>query len=479
MLQQPPSFEHLAGEYEAFVVLYYDDPVGFVREVLGAEPDEWQAQLLRWIAEGERRISVVSGHGVGKTTALAWAIVWHATTRFPQKTACTAPTEAQLFNALAAETKTWFRKTPDYVQILFEITRDKIYLKAAEDESFVTFKTSRPETPEALAGIHSTHVLLIGDEASGIHEKVFEAASGSMSGHEACTVLAGNPVRTSGLFFDTHHDLRFNWKTLRVSCLTSPRVSKDFVEDMKIRYGEESNAFRVRVLGLFPKGDDNTIIPIELVDGALVRDVMAAPVKRVWGVDCARFGSDRSALCIRQGNAQLGEIEWWSGLDTMQLVGRIKHKWDNTPEKERPELICVDVIGIGAGVVDRLRELRLPVMGINVSESAAMKEEYHLLRTELWFLARDWFAKRDCKIDDKTLAKELVAVQYDYTSSGKLIAESKDDMKKRGVRSPDIADAFVLTFAAPAIAATHGSGGTGKRWDQPLGRSIVGHDEVA
>jgi phage terminase large subunit len=148
-----------------FVKLYDRNPVLFVREVLGAEPDPEQQQVLNWVATGERRISVRSGHGVGKTTVLAWLIVWFACTRVPQKTVCTAPTSGQLFDALAAETKTWFRKLPPVIADLFDIQTEQIRLKSAPQESFIAFRTSKVETPEAMAGVHSDNVLLIGDEA--------------------------------------------------------------------------------------------------------------------------------------------------------------------------------------------------------------------------------------------------------------------------------------------------------------------------
>lgn len=444
-----------------------------VREVLGGDPDEHQRRALRAACAGERRISLRSGHGVGKSTVLAWCIVCHALTRFPQKVVCTAPTSAQLFDALAAETKAQFKKLPPALLQLFDIKTDSITLLAAPDESFVSFRTSRPEMPEALAGVHSEHVLLVGDEASGIPEPVFEAAAGSMSGHNATTILAGNAVRTSGLFFDTHHKLAHLWLTIHISCVGHPRISPDYVRDMAERYGEDSNPYRVRVLGEFPRADDDTVIPFELVESAKQRDVTAAAVRPVWGVDCARFGSDRSALCRRRGNVQEGPVKHWQGLDTMQLTGRVKAAWDAAPESERPEWICVDVIGLGAGVVDRLRELGLPVRGINVSESPALGDKYRNLRSELWFNARDWFAARDSRLEDAALGGELVAPKYTFTSNGKMQVESKDDMKKRGLRSPDLADAFVLTFAVTATSALHGSSQRAG-WNKPLKRAIGG-----
>lgn len=436
--------------------------------MLGADPDEKQEEVLRAVQNGERRISARSGHGVGKTTALAWCIICHCLTRFPQKTVATAPTAKQLFEALAAETKAWFKKLPPELLQLFDIKSESIHLASAPEESFVSFRTSNPETPEALAGVHSENVLLIADEASGIPEQVFEAAFGSMSGHNATTLLAGNPVRVSGLFFDTHHKLHDLWHTIHISCVGHPRITQDFLDDAARRYGIDSNAYRVRVLGEFPKGDDDTVIPLELVVAAYHRDVKPLLVKDIWGLDCGRYGNDPSALAVRRGNFLREPVTEWKGLSTMELVGRINERWKNTLPSERPTDINVDVIGIGAGVVDRLIELGLPARGINVSEAPSMTEQYLNLRAELWFRGRDWLEKRDCSLngDEKTGA-ELVGPRYKYTSSAKRQVESKDDMKKRGMPSPNRADAFLLTLASEAISASEGPN-TRSSWTKPL-----------
>jgi phage terminase large subunit len=459
--------------FKDFLARYAHDSVLFVREVWGVEPDPEQREALEEYDRRGRRISIRSGHGVGKTTLLAWMAIHHILTRFPQKTVATAPTSSQLFDALAAELFGWINKLPAKLKALLDVKSDRVELLAAPDESFISFRTSRAEQPEALAGVHSENVLLIGDEASGIPDPIFEAAAGSMSGHNATTILAGNPVRSSGLFYDTHHKLRDQWYTIRISCETSPRVSQDYVEDMKRRYGERSNAYRVRVLGEFPLADDDTVIPFELMEAALKRDVKPLAVRPVWGVDCARFGQDRSAIAKRKGNHLLEPVRAFHSLDTMELVGRIKAEWDMTPPSERPEDICVDVIGIGAGVVDRLRELKLPAVGINVSESPAMGDRFRNLRAELWWKGREWLAKRDSNMaGDEALGAELIAVKYKFTSNGKIQIEAKEDIKKRGLPSPDLADAFMLTFARDATAAA----GVGPRraWSEPISRPLKG-----
>ena len=446
----------------------------FVKDVLQVHPDPWQAEFLSHIAGGERKISVRSGHGTGKSTAASWAMVWYLTTRFPCKIVVTAPTSSQLFDALFAELKSWIRNLPPYVGELFEVTSDRVVLKAAPSEAFISARTARAETPEALAGVHSQNVLLVCDEASGIDEKVFEAASGSMSGHSATTVLLGNPTRSSGLFYDTHHRVKADWKTMHVSCLKSPRVSDEFVREMEVKYGAESNQFRVRVLGEFPLKEDNTVISADTVQSAQKRDIESDPdTVPIWGLDVARFGADSSVLAIRHGNA-ITELISWKGLSLMELTGRVVDKFNNLIPRQRPTEILVDSIGLGAGVVDRLQELDLPVRGINVGEASSMSGTYLNLRAELWFKLKDWLAAKDCKLPvDSALFSELVSPRYQFTSSGKMKIESKDEMRKRGLPSPDKADAICLTLASDAATATFGSKHS-VQWKKPLKRAVKG-----
>ena len=459
----------------AFVRRYRDDPEGFVREVLKCEPDDWQAQFLRWTCEGERRISVASGHGPGKSCVASWAMLWYALTRYPVKVVVTAPTSSQLYDALFAELKHWVQELPEALSTLLNVKGDRVELVADPNAAFISARTSRAEQPEALQGVHSENVMLVADEASGVPEAVFEAASGSMSGHNATTILLGNPTKSSGLFYETHHRLSGLWKTMTVSCFDSPRVSAEYIQEQKDRYGEDSNAYRVRVLGKFPRKDDDTVIPLDLVEAAMTRDVVASPTARpVWGLDVARFGSDSSALIKRTTNVVPASARVWKGLDLMQLCGAVKSEYDSLTPEERPDEILVDSIGVGAGVTDRLRELGMPARGVNASESPAMKETYHNLRTELWYLALAWLQSLQAKLpkDDDLLA-ELVGPKYKFTSSGKLLLESKEDMKRRGLPSPNRADALVLTFAGDAAVATYGIA-AGKGWNKPIRRHIPG-----
>lgn len=443
---------------EEFTAAYYDDPVRFVREMLGADPFPYQEEFLRALASGERKMSVKSGHGTGKSTTASWAMLWFLLLRYPVKVVVTAPTSSQLFDAMFAELKRWINELPKELQELLNVKSDRVELARAPAEAFISCRTARAETPEALAGVHSDNVLLVIDESSGVPEQVFEAAAGSMSGHNATTLMLSNPTRSSGTFFESHNRMKSSWWTRTWSCIDSPLVSDEFVKEMELRYGDTSNAFRVRVLGEFPLSDDNTIIPFHLVEAAQHRDVVISeetPV--VWGLDVARFGSDATALCKRQGPV-VTELRSWRGLDLMQTTGRVVAEYEALAPSKRPSEILVDSIGVGSGVVDRLRELNLPVRGINVAESPSMGDTYMNLRSELWFKCKAWLEDRSCKLpkDDQLIA-ELTAIRYSFTSSGKMKAESKDEMRRRGVGSPDLADALCLTMASDAATAQSGS----------------------
>ncbi len=458
--------------FEEFVEAYADDPVRFVREMLGAEPFDYQQEFLEALAKGTRKMSVKSGHGTGKSTTASWAMLWFLLLRFPNKVVVTAPTSSQLFDAMYAECRRWVNELPKEIQQLLNVKSDRIELVSAPSEAFISCRTARAETPEALAGVHSDHVLLIVDEASGVPEQVFEAAAGSMSGHSATTLMLSNPTRSSGTFFESHNRMADSWWTRTWSCIDSPLVSDEFVDEMRLRYGEESNAFRVRVLGQWPLADDNTIIPFHLVESAQHRDVeVYEDSKIVWGLDVARFGNDATALCKRQGSV-ITEVRSWRGLDLMQTCGRVVAEYNALPPSKRPTEVLVDSIGLGSGVVDRLRELDLPVRGINVSESPSMGDTYMNLRSELWFKAKAFLEERGCKIPkDDQLLSELTSVRYSFTSSGKMKAESKDEMRKRGLGSPDLADAFCLCMASDAATAQSGSFQT---WRGELRRNLQG-----
>jgi phage terminase large subunit len=429
-------------------------PALYAQEVLGAKPTDQQWEASRAIVK-KRRVSIRSGHGTGKSTFMAWCVLWFLSCYFPAKVPATAPTSHQLEDVLWSEIAKWHRKLSERYPALgasFEWTAGAFRMKSAPNESFSVARTSRPERPEALQGFHSEHILFLIDEASGVSDNVFEVAEGALSTDGAFVVMAANPTRQSGYFFDSHHKMRASWAALHWDGELSPMVSRAYIENMAKKYGRTSSVFKVRVKGDFVSAPDG-VISLELCESARIRDVAvvsSAPV--IWGVDVARFGDDSNALAKRKGNHQLAPIREWWGVDTMVTTGIVKAEWDATPVDQRPVAINVDVIGIGAGVVDRLNEMHLPVVGINVAESEAVNDnaerQFNRLRDELWWKGREWLEAKDCKFadDDDTIA-ELTVPTYSILSNGLIKVEGKDEMKKRGVKSPNRADSWLLTFA--------------------------------
>lgn len=443
-----------------------DDPYIFATGVMGILPagsapdgerpilEAWQDEFLRNFSTSPRH-TVRAGHGVGKGFILGILANWFPLTHYDSKCVITANSQDQLRDNNWPELRKVHRLLPEALRNQLQIDEERLFIKAEPEMAFVVRRTASRHNPEALQGVHAKHVLYLIDEASGIAEIVFEVAQGSLSTEGAIAVLMSNPTRASGFFHDTHTLLRGRWKTWRVSSEDVPRA-RGHIEDIIAKYGKDSNKYRVRVLGEFPTADDDTVIPLELVEAAVGRQVKVLDYKPTWGVDVARFGDDRTVLVKRQANALLEKPIVWKNLDTTQVAARVKAEYDRTPAPDRPSEILVDVIGYGAGVLDQLRNIcgfkgggTAQARGINVAESAPNSEEYHRLRDELWFKGRAWFAAKDCTIPAGCdgLIAELTTPTYDFSVQGKKVVESKADAKKRGLMSPDEADALLLTFA--------------------------------
>lgn len=423
------------------------------RETSPNGPELWQGNFLKDVArarvEGKRRFSIRAGHGVGKTTVEAWLILHFVLFHRNLKVPVTANSQDQLRDVVWAEVARWHRELPEFLKGMIEITGERVVVKADPEGAFAVARTARPERPEALQGFHAETLAFFIEEASGIDDIIFETAGGALSSDHSWVFMFANPTRTSGYFYRSHHENAGSWRTYHIPCWMSSRVSPSYAEEIEREYGADSNVYRVRVAGEFPLTEDDSVIPLGLIEAAIERDVAPSEAGIVWGLDVARFGDDTTALAKRRGNTLLEPIREWRKFDLMQTCGVIAKEWSETPIGLQPAAINVDVIGLGAGVVDRLRELGLPVRGVNVGESpASAPERFMRLRDELWWKTRDWFESRAVTMpQDNALKAELVSPKYKLESSGKIKIESKDDMKKRGLKSPNKADALCLTFA--------------------------------
>lgn len=447
------------------------DPYLFATGVLGFLPagstyvedgpfvlEQWQEDVLKGFFIGpdgktpttDARHSIRAGHGVGKTLILGILALWWPLTRYDSKCVVTGNSQDQLRDVTWPEIRKVASFLPPELRSQIEIDQERLYIRAAPEMAFVVRRTASKSNPEAMQGFHAKYLLFLIEEASGIEDIVFEVAQGALSTAGASAVMVANPTRNNGFFYETHHKLRHRWRCWRVSSADVPRA-RGHIQDVIDAYGLDSNKYRVRVLGEFPTAGDDVVIPLEWIEAAIDRDVHTPDYIPIWGVDVARFGDDNSALAKRQANKLLEPVKIWKNKNLMQLCGLIHQEYVATHEDLQPKEILVDVIGLGAGVVDRLQELGLPVRGINVGESSSVGDRCMRLRDELWFAARSWFEAKDCCMPrDELLVSELSAPTYDYHSSGRIVVESKKDLKERIGKSPDAADAFNLTFAGMA-----------------------------
>jgi phage terminase large subunit len=474
---------------EQWVDRYAMQPLLYVQEVHGVDPDPCQLEIIEAYRRAiqpnatpkEKRISIVSGHGVGKSAALSWIADHHQTFFFPQRVAMTAPTGKQMFDVLYNEVVMWMKRKPKEIFELHEVKSDVIELKAAPEDSFLTAKTASIEKPEALSGVHSDHVLLLIDEASAVSDVIFENAAGSLSGHNCIVIMASNGTRSSGYFYDSHHKMKDYWTTFSFSCEDSPRVSKDWIAMMAAKYGRESNVFRVRVLGQFPRADEDTIIPREVIENAQLREIVPDPkVAPVWGL--MPGWRSRAVLAKRRGRVLLEAPKTYGGYEASQIVAAVQHEWLTTAPGDRPADIIVHAIGEGGIIADRLRALGLPARSINIAEHPAMKGQFPDLRTELWFDMKAWFMARDVAIPPcregsilgdvmLELVEELASQRHDKpTATGKIRATEPKKMEAHIGRFPDLSDALALTFAGNATTAAGVQSGN----REPIRRNIKG-----
>ena len=464
-------------ELDEHIKRWRKHPDIFVREMIGATPTTQQVEGLKLVGsmatakirqfngqemKKPRRelarklgISIRSGHGTGKDAFLAWVYIWLLFCFPYPKGLVTAPTGHQLKDILWSEINKWIRHSgannENGKSLLTENLiwqSEKVYMKDAKEEWFVAARTasvkgSEEEQGEALAGMHSDYMILGVDEASGVPRGVFTPLEGALTGKMNFSIMIGNPTKNNGYFFDTHNEDRERWACLHWNAEESENVTKESCEDKAAKYGKDSNMYRIRVLGEFPHAEPDALIPLDLIQNAVGREfIQDDTVGTVIGVDPARYGDDKTAILIRTGNT-IAPIITLDKHDTMEVAGRVATEITDA----EPLDTFIDVIGLGAGVYDRLRELGYTVRAVSVSEKAPTEHKFMKLRDELWWRVRERFENGTISIpDDDALIGELSAIKFKYESDGRIKVEGKADMKKRGLKSPDRADALCLTY---------------------------------
>lgn len=445
-------------EFIRFVVeTYKDDFNGYRRDILGLESCEWQDRVGESLMHN-KRTAVSSGHGIGKTLFSASAIHWFLATRPHPAIVATANTEDQLTKKLwrelakvnnGAKNKEWFDWKASTFTLFSDPTAQAVALAWSENNT------------EAFAGTHETHVLGVFDEASAIFRGIFNVFAGAMTTPGARWLIVGNPTRNEGYFFDACHgklkarrpgDMRRGlWNSFTVGSAESPFVDPAWIEEMKATLGEESDEYRVRVLGLPPRFDAEQFIPREFVTAAMEREVrMFDRWPLILGCDVGR--GDRSVIVARRGRKVLPKVEILKGERTTDFARRIAEEIRFYREEEDlTAQVVIEELGMGVGVVETLEDMGFAeqVWGINTGVAANEPELYTNLRCEMYALLKEWLEGQVELPNIPEMLDDLTVLKRKPSANGKLRLETKDEMRRRGVKSPDVGDALALTFAVP------------------------------
>lgn len=452
------------------------DPLGFVEfsypwgeggTPLANEsgPDKWQKLFLKDIgkaleAGGEHgaviKQACKAAHGVGKTAVIGWICDWGISTHPYTRGTVSAMTEPQLRTKTWAEVAKWHQMC--ITAPLFRISGRELTLNVKDQTKLRTWRFDavawNKADPSAYAGLHNKNrrVIIIYDECAEIVDSIWEVSEGALTDADTqiMWLAFGQPLKTNGKFYHCFQP-KTTWRTYTVSGVDSKFTNKAQIESWKKEYGEDSDFYRVRALGQFPRFGLNNFISPETVMNAQNRLHHPNSIERypkIMGLDPAAFGDNFSVLTIRQGPAIVYQ-KAWSGLDGPDLASRVVDEWHrhrNTVE------CCVDVIGIGQSVCDALARVPgFPLTPINVSMPASEAATYHNMRAQLWAKMRKWLEDQGSLPADDDLAIQLTSLDYGFDGKSRYQMESKQDMKEQGKKSPDKADSLALTFVPDSI----------------------------
>lgn len=469
-----------------FISQFYDDPYGFVMAVFpwgepfildadGNEvrnplagwggPEPWQRDLLIAIGEHVKknvalaemgldmevwRSAISSGHGVGKSAVVSWIIYWLMSTRVDTRGAVTASTQFQLEDKTWPELAKWHNLAIN--KHWFTWTATGLVFAAYPEERRKNYKTSAAtvseQNTEAFAGLHNEGrtVFVIFDEASGVAPKIWEVAEGALTDGEGFFFAFGNPTRAEGEFadcFDKHEHLYY---TRHIDSRDVSHTNKNALADIIRKYGIDSDEVKVRIRGLFPSQSFNGFIPREAVDEAIMREfTVDRDAALIMAVDVARFGNDETVLGYRQGrDARSRPFRVFKGLRTTQISEIVAKEANIT----RPDAIVIESTGPGAGVIDQLKDKGYRVHEVHPGSAAIEFDRYVNKRAEYWSKMRDAMYDWLSIPDDPELVSQLTGILYTLDRhEQRTRLEAKEDMKKRGLPSPDRADTLALTFA--------------------------------
>jgi hypothetical protein len=445
-------------------------PVDFIEVGFGNNLWAKQKEIVNSVRD-YKYTAVRSCHDIGKSFIAARIVLWFIYAFPRSKVISTAPTFRQVQDILWRE----IREAKMKAKITLHGVVNQTELDIDEEHFAIGLSTN---DPSRFQGFHAQYILLIIDEAAGVKNDIYDASEGIVSSQNAKVLYIGNPTSTEGMFyqafktpdihkihisaFDTPNFTEFGitpkdiatdtWKAKITHNLPRPYlITPEWVRDKWVRWGEDSPMYYSRVLGDFPLQSSDMLIPLGLIEQAALREILPAEGDpEQIGADIARFGSDKTEFLYRKGGKVI-EIQEHTHMDTMEVSARLFDFSRFHPYAK----LCVDVVGIGAGVVDRLRQLeeKREVFDINVGLPARDSERFFNLRAELYWGLRDRFFEGSIQIpDDEELKAELANIKFSYTPKGQIKLESKEEMKMRGVGSPDKADALALAFGNVASA---------------------------
>lgn len=454
------------------------DPLGFVkyafpwREEGDLEtshgPRFWQREILEDIGDHLNspnrftplEIAISSGHGIGKSALIAMVVNWAMSTCEDCRIVMTANTEAQLRTKTWPEVAKWTKLAINSHWWSVTATTISVKEKAHERLWRVDAIPWSENNTEAFAGLHNKgkRIVVIYDEASAISDRIWEVTEGALTDAETEIIwLAfGNPTKNTGRFRECFGRYKHRWVTKQIDSRTVDGTNKEQLDKWVADYGEDSDFCRVRVRGEFPRAGSTQFISGEIVSQARKRSVQGTGWK-ILSVDVARFGDDQTVIGTKQGNTAK-VLDRLRGMDTMQVAMRAKEHI----ERENPRVVVVDGDGLGAGVVDWLRlymadwfKAHFPAKLVEFHGGASPNDGdmYFNLRAECWGKMRAWLVDGDIP-DDPELEADLTGPEYFFSAKNQIQLEKKEDMKKRGLASPDIGDMLGMTFSVQPVAMT-------------------------
>lgn len=402
-------------------------------------------------------MSIMSGTGTGKDFT-ASLLIFHFLMCFDMpKLLCTANTQKQLKDVLWSECAKIMRLSRKLdptdpmsiteLQNLFEWQSELIFAKPYKGKEWfaractINAKASPEEQGETLAGRHEDHQLFVLDEASSIPEAVWKPVEGTLTGRLNLVLIIFNPTRTTGFALRSQYEDKDKWVAVRWNSAESEIVSKEHIANLA-KYGTDSNTYRIRVLGLPPLTDENTLIPSDWIEDAVERefeDDANDPI--IAGIDVGG-GGDKSVICVRKGGRIL-ELLYNNCKDTMQVADWVGENLDRFD----CAVGFVDIIGIGRGVFDRLRRMGYNVRPADSRGKAKDPDRFFNTRAEMYWKLREQFENRTISIpDNNELKNQLNSIGYD--AENKIKINKKSELKKVIGHSPDEADAIAISFLA-------------------------------